>query len=447
MEKLGAECGDLQALRELTMNGMQAIAALGRNAGGRVIWDLDWKRLEGTGGRVRKLSMIDTGIGMTPDALRFYINHLAASSHTQSRRQNFGVGAKIAAGSRNPHGLEYRSWHDGHGALVCFMRHPDGRWGLQPQTWSDGRTDFWRPLDEHDKPWALLGQRHGTQVVLLGQHERDDTITLCPDEQERRQFIGALLEAAFRSGGRIKVVMGVRADFFPHLTAHSRLIEALGGEAQVIVSPPSAVDLREIIVSPADLAGLTVDSDLLATVVAEAIDEPGALPLVSHALLETWRNRDGSSLTLAAYRASGGVKDALAKTAELVYSGFSAPERDTVRRIFQRLTALGDATNDTRRPVARTELDGLAARERVARIVDRLTRARLIVLDGETVQVAHEALISGWPRLRTWLTDDRAGLMVHRRIITAAQTWRDLDRDQGTLYRGGAVAGGRSVGR
>ncbi len=137
VEKLGAECGDLQALRELTMNGIQAIAALGRNAGGRVIWDLDWKRLERTGGRVRKLSMIDTGIGMTPDALRFYINHLAASSHAQSRRQNFGVGAKIAAGSRNPHGLEYRSWHDGQGALVCFMRHPDGRWGLQPQAWSE----------------------------------------------------------------------------------------------------------------------------------------------------------------------------------------------------------------------------------------------------------------------------------------------------------------------
>jgi hypothetical protein len=198
VEKLGAECGDLQALRELTMNGIQAIAALGRNAGGRVIWDLDWKRLEGTGGRVRKLSMIDTGIGMTPDALRFYINHLAASSHTQSRRQNFGVGAKIAAGSRNPHGLEYRSWHDGHGALVCFMRHPDGRWGLQPQAWSDGRTDFWRPLDEHDKPWALLGQRHGTQVVLLGQHERDDT-TQAPKSvvEGRRQWITRYLNSRF----------------------------------------------------------------------------------------------------------------------------------------------------------------------------------------------------------------------------------------------------------
>ena len=83
----------------------------------------------------------------------------------QSRRQNFGVGAKIAAGSRDPHGLEYRSWHDGHGALVCFMRHPDGRWGLQPQTWSDGRTDFRGGSIEHDEPSALLGQRHGARVV------------------------------------------------------------------------------------------------------------------------------------------------------------------------------------------------------------------------------------------------------------------------------------------
>jgi hypothetical protein len=198
VEKLGAECGDLQYLRELTMNGLQAIAALRGDAGGRVIWDLDWKRVEVTRGRIRKLSMIDTGIGMTPDALRFYINHLAASSHTQGRRRNFGVGAKIAAGSRNPHGLEYRSWHDGHGALVCFRRHRDGRWGLQPQTWHDGRTDFWRPLDERDKPWPLLGRQHGTQVILLGQHERDDT-TKAPKSvaEGRQQWIARYLNSRF----------------------------------------------------------------------------------------------------------------------------------------------------------------------------------------------------------------------------------------------------------
>ena len=106
--------------------------------------------------------------------------HLASSGREQSAAGNFGVGAKVAAGSRNPHGLEYRSWHHGQGALVCFKRHPHGRWGLEPQRWPDGRSDYWRPLGEQDKPWPLRGQDHGTQVVLLGRHERHDT-TQPPD--------------------------------------------------------------------------------------------------------------------------------------------------------------------------------------------------------------------------------------------------------------------------
>ena len=95
---------------------------------------------------------------MTAEQLRHYINQLAASGREQSQTGNFGVGAKVAAGSRNPHGLEYRSWHQGDGSLVCFKRHPDGRWGLEPQRWADGRVDFWRPLGEAEKPWLLRGR-------------------------------------------------------------------------------------------------------------------------------------------------------------------------------------------------------------------------------------------------------------------------------------------------
>ena len=163
-----------------------------------MVWDLDWQRFDASGGRVRKLSVTDTGTGMTPEQLRQYINQLASSGREQSAAANFGVGAKIAAGSRNPHGLEYRSWHRGQGALVCFKRHPDGRWGLEPQRWPDGRTDFWRPLGEQDKPWLLRGQDNGTQVVLLGRHERHDT-TQPPDSvtDGRRQWITRYLNGRF----------------------------------------------------------------------------------------------------------------------------------------------------------------------------------------------------------------------------------------------------------
>ena len=198
LERLGSECTDLQGLRELTVNGLDAITALGARAVGRVVWDLDWQRFDASGGRVRKLSVTDTGTGMTPEQLRRYINQLASSGREQSAAGNFGVGAKIAAGSRNPHGLEYRSWCQDRGALVCFKRHSDGRWGLEPQRWKDGHIDYWRPLAEADKPSALRGRGGGTQVVLLGRHERHDT-TQAPDSvgDSRRHWITRYLNGRF----------------------------------------------------------------------------------------------------------------------------------------------------------------------------------------------------------------------------------------------------------
>ncbi len=199
LERLGSECGDLQFLRELTVNGLDAIATQPGPARGRVVWDLDWQRLEASAGKVRKLTVTDTGTGMRPDQLGRYINQLASSSREQSHTANFGVGAKVAAGSRNPHGLEYDSWHQGQGSLVCFKRHSDGRWGLEPQPWPDGHHDYWRPLGEQDKPWLLRGQDHGTQVVLLGHHERDDTTRAPQSVSDARQhWITRYLNSRFR---------------------------------------------------------------------------------------------------------------------------------------------------------------------------------------------------------------------------------------------------------
>ena len=209
LERLGSECSDLQGLRELTVNGLDAIAALGDRGVGRVVWDLDWQRFDASSGRVRKLSVTDTGTGMTPEQLRRYINQLASSGRERSAAGNFGVGAKIAAGSRNPHGLEYRSWCQDQGALVCFKRHSDGRWGLEPQRWKDGHTDYWRPLGEADKPSALRIRAEGTQVVLLGQHERHDT-TQAPDSvgDGRRHWITRYLNGRFlRLPAQIEVLV------------------------------------------------------------------------------------------------------------------------------------------------------------------------------------------------------------------------------------------------
>ncbi|WP_371614397.1 helix-turn-helix domain-containing protein [Streptomyces sp. NBC_00454] len=280
--------------------------------------------------------------------------------------------------------------------------------------------------------------------ALLVVDQFEEVFTLCTDEAERTRFIGMLLDAAHGPGRRTTVVLGVRADFLAHLTQHPGLAEALGEQAQLLVGPVSATGLREIIVGPAAHAGLRVEPELLATVLADAAGEPGALPLVSHALLETWERRSANSLTLAGYHASGGVRGAIAQTAERVNDGLSPEQQQIARKIFLRLTALGDGTEDTRRPIVRTELDGVADAPVVAEVLDRLAGARLVVLGDGTVEVAHEALIRAWPRLHRWLTDDRSNLLVHRGLTEAAHGWHSSDREAGALYRGGRLAAARA---
>ena len=289
-----------------------------------------------------------------------------------------------------------------------------------------------------------LAAGHPQTRALLVVDQFEEIFTLCTDKDERRAFIEALLDATQGSDRRTTVMLGVRADFLAHLMQYSELTDALGDEGHLMVGPVTAADLREIVTRPAAQVGMGVESDLLTTMLADAADEPGALPLVSHALLETWQRRSGPTLTLSAYHASGGVRGAVAQTAERVYAEFGAAEQRAARRIFLRLTALGDGTEDTRRPVARAELEGIADEAVMIKVLDQLVAARLVVLGDGTVAVAHEALISAWPRLHRWLTDDRASLLIHRRLTDAAHTWISLRRDPGALYRGAQLAAARA---
>ena len=276
--------------------------------------------------------------------------------------------------------------------------------------------------------------------ALLVVDQFEEIFTLCDDPEERAAFVDALVDVAVGEGRRTTVVLGVRADFLAHVTRLPRLLDALGDEAQVLVGPPSADELRAIVVAPAERAGLLVDPDLVATVLATAGAEPGALPLLSHALRETWRGRTGHRLTLAGYTATGGLGSAIARSAERVYAELDGAERAAARRVLLRLSALGDGTDDTRRRIARGELDGVADPAVTDRVLARLAEARLVVLDDGRVEMAHEALIRAWPRLHRWLGDDRANLHVHRRLTEAAGTWSKLDRDPGALYRGAQLA-------
>ncbi|MFG3273520.1 nSTAND1 domain-containing NTPase [Streptomyces luteogriseus] len=275
----------------------------------------------------------------------------------------------------------------------------------------------------------------GDLVLIVDQFE--EAFTLCQDAVERNRFIEALIAAASSEAGRCRVALAVRADFYAHCTHHPLLVEAMR-DAQVPVGPMNLDSLRQAVTKPAQRAGLSVEGALLATLTAQAQGRAGMLPLLSHALLQTWRRRRGNALTLSAFEAAGGLEGALARTAEDFYQQLDTGQRELVRLVFLRLTALGEGTEDTRRPACLEELDGLTEPSEggLDAVLDRAAKARLLTLDRERVELAHEALIRCWPRLHGWLTEDREAVRTLRRLTDAAQAWEALGRDPGALYRG-----------
>ncbi|MFG2996949.1 XRE family transcriptional regulator [Streptomyces sp. NPDC048340] len=282
---------------------------------------------------------------------------------------------------------------------------------------------------------------HGGEETVLVVDQFEEVFTVCTDPRERERFIAALVAAARAPGSRCRVVLGVRADFYAHCTRHAPLVEVLR-EAQIVVGPMSAAELRRAVVEPARQAGLTVEGALQATLVAHAHGQVGALPLLSHALLETWRRRRGAALTLDGFHAAGGFDGALAQSAETLYASLSARRQELARQVFGHLIALGDGTEDTKRPVAREELGQDTDTDTV---LARAAGLRLLTLDHGRVELTHEALIRAWPRLRGWLTDDRERLRLHRRLSDAARAWEDVGRDAGALYRGTRLALAREL--
>ncbi|MDX2827040.1 hypothetical protein Sipo8835_25700 [Streptomyces ipomoeae] len=182
-----------------------------------------------------------------------------------------------------------------------------------------------------------------------------------------------------------------------------------------------------------------MERELTARLVEEVVDQPCALPMLSHALRETWRRRRSGVLTLAAYEEAGGVHGAIAAAAEHVYGGLSDGQAEAARRLLLALINPGEGTPDTRRPLRRADLREWLDPE-VPVVLERLVRARLVTLDEENVELAHEALITGWPRLQRWIEEHRERMREHRHLSEAARDWQEHGRDPGILYRGARLA-------
>ena len=288
----------------------------------------------------------------------------------------------------------------------------------------------------------LAGRGEEPPAIIVDQLE--EIFTAGTGEAGRQEFVAALAALAEHA----LIVTGLRADFYSHALGYSVLARSLQ-ERQIVVGPMSASQLRRAIVEPAHKASLDIEDGLVEVLLADMRPygaaglgagghEAGALPLLSHALLATWEHSRGGRLTVSDYQASGGIRDAIARTAEHAYATLGAGEQDVARQLFLRLVHIGDDGRETRARLPRTDLPGDATV--AAAVLERFVGQRLITMDRDEAEITHEALLGAWPRLRGWIDADREDIRIRRSITVAAQAWAAAGREPAALLRGGQLA-------
>ena len=245
------------------------------------------------------------------------------------------------------------------------------------------------------------------------------------------------LAAVMDSG--IPVIATLRADYLGWLAVSPRLAR-LAEQGLLLLTPLTEPELREAIEGPARLVGLVLEPGLVDLLVRDVQGAPGGLPLLSHALVETWAHREGTVMTVEGYRATGGINSAVANTAERLYESLTPADREVLRSVLKRLVA----TSPTGDPVVtRVPTRVFAGTPDAPRVLDLLVRARLVTTAKDSVTLAHESLLRAWPRLRTWLDDDVEGLRILAHLQVAADTWQVQSRPDEELYRGARLAAAR----
>ena len=267
-------------------------------------------------------------------------------------------------------------------------------------------------------------------VLLVDQCE--EVFSLCQDATERAIFLTALSA----HWAVAPLIMSIRADRLADVSSYpdfARIIE----QGLYLLPGMTRTDLRAAIEEPARLASLVIEPGLVDLLINDVADQPGALPLMSHALRETWQRREGRTLTVTGYNASGGIRGAVAQSAEEVYERISPKERRVLRALLMRLVAPGPEGDPVcsrlpRRLVVTRPMDEV--------MIDLLAASRLVTSDTGVVEITHESLVRAWPRLRGWLEEDLEGQRILHHLAAAADSWDNLDRPESELYRGVRLA-------
>jgi DNA-binding SARP family transcriptional activator/WD40 repeat protein len=290
---------------------------------------------------------------------------------------------------------------------------------------------------------ALAGRvlPDGAELVLIID-QFEEVFTHVSDEEVRRRLLDLIAQNARDDSSPVRVVATLRADFFDRPLRYADFGDVVA-DSIIPVAAPGPADLAAIVERPSKAVGVAVDPALVESMVSDAEQDPGALPLLEHALTELFDGRHVDLLTLESYRAGGGLAGTVGRRAEEIFEALNAEERVTARDVFLRLVTVDEAAQDTRRRVRRSELEALG--DRVDQVLDAFGRHRLLVFDrdaitrGPTVEVAHEALLTRWDRFRDWLDEARDDLLVGRRLELAAGEWARAGSDPSFLMRGGRL--------
>jgi WD40 repeat protein/serine/threonine protein kinase/two-component SAPR family response regulator/energy-coupling factor transporter ATP-binding protein EcfA2 len=302
----------------------------------------------------------------------------------------------------------------------------------------------------------ILPATPGAQLLLIID-QFEELFTLVEDQELRTFFLDSLLTAIRAPLSPLRLVVTLRADFYDRPLAMQVWGEILKENTEIVL-PLNPSELTWAVREPARRMGVSLEEGLASAIVADVSDQPGALPLLQYAMTELFEQREGDTITHAAYQGIGGVQGALGQRAENLYGELDQDEQQAARQLFLRLVTLGEGVEDTRRRTLRTELEALYihgqpdgatsdsptdnAPSPISPVIDLFGQHRLLSFDRDpltrspTVEVAHEALLREWPRLRDWLVESRHDVRMQRLLAAAAAEWQQAEKDAGYLLRG-----------
>lgn len=287
-----------------------------------------------------------------------------------------------------------------------------------------------------------LGGPNARAVLIIDQFE--ELFAPGVDPALRERFLDNLADLIADPASRIKVILTLRADFSDHPLSHPSFGELLS-RSSLLVAPMRPDQIDEVIVGPAARVGVDVEPGLVAEIVRDVSSATAYLPLLQYVLAEMFETRTTDRLTVAGYRALGGVKGVLERAAETTYHSLLPSEREASRQLFLRMVHIGDHGEQTRRRVPLTEIHGLGSPGDAESALERFADVRLVTFDRDpvtripTVEIAHETVIPHWARYQVWIEEARSELATHRRIAAASSTWAAADEDPDFLLVGGPL--------